>query len=228
MTGDPSALLDLLTTISRLKHTKRTGWIDRGADPAITESVADHIFMTAMTAWILALDRPELDADRVLKLAMVHDIAESLAGDIPPYDRAAIPDDVDGKRAFFSVRHSRSPDDRAAKQAAEASAFARLSGQMSPGAFAELSSLWHEYEAGETPEARFTKEVDTFDAYLASRQLARLAPDLPLGGFSDMADKELADPVLLAVRDAQRRTEEQVESNAWMPDDPDDRGNKPA
>jgi hypothetical protein len=40
-----------------------------------TESVADHSFRVAVMAWLLAGDG--LDRDRVLKLALLHDLAEA-------------------------------------------------------------------------------------------------------------------------------------------------------
>jgi putative hydrolase of HD superfamily len=189
-----------------LKRVPRTGWLDRGVPTANAESVADHSYMTALIAWTLALDDPDLDADRVLKLAMIHDLAEAIVGDAPPYEPHEVPDraDAEAHRAFFSVRHVRTPENRAAKQRAEEAAFAHLASLMPPIARVELTSLWEEYETQATPEARFVKEVDTLEAYLESRHYAAQDPDLPLWGFTDMAGKEITHPTLAAIRDATR------------------------
>jgi len=199
-----AGLAGVLRTIQELKRVKRTGWIDRGVPVAEVESVADHSYLTALIAWMAAIDDPALDADRVLKLAMVHDLAEAIVGDAPPYEAHEVPDrnDIDALRAFFSVRHLRSPEGSAAKKEGEHAAFLSLAAGMPPGARAELTDLWNEYEEQATPEARFVKDVDRLEAYLQALTYARDDPALPLWGFTDMAENEINHPTLTALRDA--------------------------
>lgn len=194
----------VLRTVQELKRVKRTGWIDRGVPLADVESVADHSYLTALIAWMASIDDPALDSDRILKLAMVHDLAESIVGDAPPYEAHEVPDrsDIDALQAFFSVRHQRSAEGAIAKKAGEHEAFLHLAVGMPPGTRSELSSLWAEYEAQSTPEARFVKDVDRLEAYLQALHYAEGDPDLPLWGFTDMADNEIDHPSLTAIRDA--------------------------
>jgi putative hydrolase of HD superfamily len=201
-------LLVLFRTLENLKRTKRTGWIDRGIPAEKGESVADHSFMTALIAWIAAQEDPELDADRVLKLALIHDLAEAIVGDRPPYEPHEIPSpaDPDALRAFFSVRHLRTPENKAAKQCDEDEAAARLISLMPEPVAAEIETLWREYEDAASPEARFVKEVDNLEAFLQSRRYLRDDPDLPVWGFSDMAQKEISHPLLTAIRDAELKS----------------------
>jgi putative hydrolase of HD superfamily len=197
-------LLGFFRAIAALKRTPRTGWLDRGVAPPEVESVADHTLQTALIAWTLALDDPALDAGRVLQLAVVHDLAEAIVGDQPPYGSHDIPrDDPEALRAFFSVRHVRTPENRGAKLRAEADAAARLVAMLPDNAAATISDLWDEYEARATPEARFVKEVDTLEAFLQSRAYLRTDPALPVEGFADMARKELSHPALVGLRDAE-------------------------
>jgi putative hydrolases of HD superfamily len=199
-------LSSLLATLQGLKRVPRTGWIDRGVPISEVESVADHSFLTALLAWLTALEDPQLDATRVLKLAVIHDLAESLVGDEPPYAAGDVPDPADREalRQFFSRRHVRTAENKAAKQLAEQQAFTRLAALMGPSARSELVALWEEYEAQATPEARFVKQADTLEAYLQSRHYAAMDPEIPLGGFSKMADQELDIPAFTALRDAAR------------------------
>lgn len=203
MTVRARDLLELFHTLQILKQTKRTGWLDRGIPHNETESVADHSFMTALMAWIIALDDPDLDADRVLKLAVIHDIAEAIVGDMPPYTPQDIPDrsDIEALRSFFSVRHLRTPENKASKKRAEAEAATRLFGLMPDTASAEISALWNEYEQRSTPEARFVKDIDNLEAFLQSRAYLRDHPDAPVWGFLDMALKEIEHPAPREVRD---------------------------
>lgn len=195
------SLATLLTTLGELKRQKRTGWLDRGVPPAAVESVADHSLLTAITAYVVACDASDLRTDRVLALAVVHDLVEAITGDPPPYGADDVPADPVARRAFFRVRHPRSAESRAAKQQAEAAAMAQLLAQMPPGAASTFRALWEEYEERATPEARFVKEVDLLEAFLQSRRYAEQFPELPFDGFRLQALEELTHPALCAIRD---------------------------
>ena len=198
----PDESVALFRRLLSLKETPRTGWLDRGVPAEETESVADHILMTTLIGWMTADE--SLDRDRVLKLALVHDLAEAITGDPPPYDRADVPpaSDPDALRAFFSRRHVRHPDNKAAKDREEGVALEELRGMMPERTGTEITALWHEYEAQETAEARFVKDLDRFEAFMQSREYARRYPELPLSGFTKMAEQELEHPALIALRNA--------------------------
>ncbi len=119
------ALFGLAQFAAKLKSVPRTGWLDRGVEPVQVESVADHSFGVALLAWACALQRraegAAIDPERVLKLAIIHDLAEAETGDSTPYDPAAIPSEHEpaARRAFLESRHRRDPDRGAAKRAQE-------------------------------------------------------------------------------------------------------------
>lgn len=81
-----STALPALIELQRLKRLDRTGWTLRGL-PNGTESVAAHSFGVAVTAMLLAdelLNRGvEVDLERVLRIALLHDWAETRVGDMP-------------------------------------------------------------------------------------------------------------------------------------------------
>lgn len=201
MTGADDRI-NLLRHLLGLKTTPRTGWLDRGVPPGQTESIADHILMTALIGWITAGDT--LDRDRVLKMALVHDLAEAVTGDPPPYNRADVPPATDGEavRDFFSRRHVRTPEDKTAKDERERTVMRELTTLMPENVAGEIADLWKEYEEQTTPEARFVKDLDRFEAFLQARAYRRRYPDLPLGGFTHMALDEMEHPTLIALRNA--------------------------
>lgn len=100
MTAPSSSPLAFLHVLEKLKTTPREGWRRRGVehggrlseiiyihiiviDLAI-ESIADHMYRMSIIS-MLCPD-PSVDRDRCVKMALVHDMAESLVGDITPID----------------------------------------------------------------------------------------------------------------------------------------------
>src|SRR5262245_5025299 len=69
--------------IDDLKQLERTGWAKRGIE--IPESVADHSFGTAVMALVLA-GQAGVDQNKSIKMALIHDVAESVVGDFAPSD----------------------------------------------------------------------------------------------------------------------------------------------
>ncbi len=72
-------VVEFLFEVGMLKRTPRSGWqfLGRGS-----ESVAAHVFRTAVTAWVLARLEGTVDADRVLRMALFHDLPETRTGDL--------------------------------------------------------------------------------------------------------------------------------------------------
>jgi putative hydrolase of HD superfamily len=208
LAGKAGGLLALDRLIKSLKLAQRTGWLDRGVDPLLAESVADHSLGVALLAWVAALERQAegeaLDPQRVLSLSLLHDLAEAETGDWPPYDPRAIPeaDDPVAWHAFLNHRHERNEERSAAKRAAEDAVMARLFDALPDVSRHELSGIWAELRAGVSAEARFVKQVDRLETFLQSRNYRRDAPDLPVASFRQEVLETLDDPLLAALRDA--------------------------
>lgn len=129
-------LLALLAAAEKLKQTKRAGWVQRAVPSA--ESVADHSYRVALLAMILA-DDADINKETALQMALLHDLAESITGDITPMDNI----------------------DPAQKHRDEEAAMRRLLNGL-PNADA-FFALWMEYEADETAEARFVHDLDILE-----------------------------------------------------------------
>ena len=202
------ALFGLVQFAAKLKSVPRTGWLDRGLDSRQVESVADHSFGVALLAWACAQQRQAegaaIDPERVLKLALIHDLAEAETGDATPYDPAAIPSEHDpaARRAFLETRHSRDPDRRAAKRADEDAAMRTLIAAMPNATRSALGALWDELHLGESPEARFVKQVDRLETFLQSRLYLDSDPTLPMESFHQEVLETIDEPLLAAIRDA--------------------------
>ena len=67
-----------------LKTVPRQGWKDK-LKITNPESVADHSYSTAVMSMILS-DLEGLDTEKIIKMALIHDLAESVIGDVTPDD----------------------------------------------------------------------------------------------------------------------------------------------
>mgnify|MGYP001825954456 CR=1 FL=1 len=150
------ALRRLLDHANDLKRLPRTGWLLAGV--ANPESVADHSYLTTFLAMLLAdainadyasngLAGP-LDVERVLRIALLHDLPESILTDLPKRSTALL-----GKTA---------------KHAAERVAAERLLSEISGGS--GYLSLWEEYAAADSPEAKVVKDADRLEMVHQARR----------------------------------------------------------
>jgi putative hydrolase of HD superfamily len=134
------AAVRLYLELCQLKQLYRQGWLDAGVPGDRCETVAEHSFGVAVLALLLAPD--DLDRDRSVRMALLHDFGEIHAGDLTPRD---------GVPAIEKHRRERE------------SVCAVLGGRPDSK---ELIELWEEYEAGETREARFVREIDRIEMAL--------------------------------------------------------------
>lgn len=138
-----SRLVELYFTVVHLKQLFRQGWLRAGVPEARCESVAEHSFMVALLALFVAEERfPELDAGKVVKLALLHDLAEAQAGDLTPHD--GVP--------------------REEKERREREAMTRILAGF-PGGEGYVA-LWEEYEAGASREAALVRQIDRLEMAL--------------------------------------------------------------
>ena len=78
--------IDFISSVSRLKNIPRSGWLSHGVAFADVESVAEHSYSTSALAMLLAdiesRKGRRISIERVLRLALLHDLAEALTFDI--------------------------------------------------------------------------------------------------------------------------------------------------
>jgi putative hydrolase of HD superfamily len=75
-----------MSSVGRLKAIPRSGWVSHGVGIQEVESVADHSYSTSTLAMFLGdmeLGRGRrIDVERLLRLGLLHDLAEALTFDI--------------------------------------------------------------------------------------------------------------------------------------------------
>jgi len=109
------------------------------------ENDAEHSWHLALMVLLLAeyADEP-IDVGHAIKLVIIHDMVEIYAGDSPVFDPAAVVDQVERELAAADRLFTMLPDDQAG----------------------EIRKLWDEFEAAQTPEARFCKAMDRLEPML--------------------------------------------------------------
>ena len=194
---DLNALAELFTLAGNLKKLKRQGWIDRGVDQP--ESVADHSWRLALMTLLVSSEDPEIDAGRAVRLALVHDLPESLTGDITPFDDQLREPEADRTSLFHDLPEYSDAADQS-KTEAERRAIHQLTADLPADLAAMLIESWEEYEAGETAEARLVRQLDKLETWLQALEYRQIQPDLIIESFRKGTERDLTDPGLIALR----------------------------
>ena len=132
-----------MVEVDKLKEVfRQTKLINSGRQ----ENDAEHSWHLCLTVILLAehANSPDLNVLHVLKMVILHDLVEIDAGDTFAYDEAGMVD-----------QHER-----------ESVAADRIFGILPADQAAQFRGIWDEFEAQETPEAKFALACDRFQPML--------------------------------------------------------------
>ncbi len=119
----------------RVSWLARTGWMQSGVPPSMAETVSQHTFLASLIALDLMRELKRrgktFSENKVLKMVLIHDIAEGVVGDLPKWT-----------------------GDRVNKSDLEEEA---LSTEITQ---ADLLDLWREYSEGRRMEAKIARLAD--------------------------------------------------------------------
>lgn len=145
--------LDFFKIVGRSKRILRSGWIRMKVnDP---ESVAEHSFRVGFLAMVLS-DKLSvvLDKNRLIKMALLHDLAEVITGDIV-VERGDI---VDIKK-------------RGEKEKMEEEGIRKIFDKIGQGE--EYVSIFHEMTSRISPEAKIFSQFDKLEMALQALEYER-------------------------------------------------------
>ena len=150
MTERLEAQFAFLNEADRLKHVMRATTLVDGTRP---ENSGEHSWHLALYALVLADQAgPGVNIDRVVRMLLIHDLVEIDVGDVPIHSQNG--------QAHASAE----------TQAAESRAADRIFGLLPNDLRDTLRALWEEFEAAETPDARFAKSLDRVQPVMANLQ----------------------------------------------------------
>lgn len=153
---------EIFRILKKIHNLKRSGWLSCGVSHP--ESVAEHSFSLALS--VLLLTPENLNRDKSVAMALLHDLQEIHTGDFMPHDNI-------------------SPEEKGRLELNAAKKIAKALHKP------EISELFVEYEKSVTPESRLVKDLDRLDAVLlaAYYDRHRRAPYLLLPEFCPMPKK---------------------------------------
>ncbi len=137
-----------------LKRVRRAGWVESGLRNV--ESVADHSFSLAIISMIESEIR-RLDVLRAVKMALIHDIAETYTGDLTP-------------------RMKRRIDKKLLNRLEEAIIWELFSNLQLRRRYLEI---YRDFLRGESAEARLVHRLDKWEMRLEARRIRLEGRRLP-------------------------------------------------
>lgn len=189
-----AGLLDFLRAAESLKTVTRSGYTSAG----LPESVAEHTWRLSLMALLLAPEFPDVDFARLVKICLVHDLGEAVGGDIPAPEQA---------RRLAAGAGGKATDERRD--------LVSLLEPLPARSRAEITALWDEYEAAQSPEAKLAKALDKLETILQHTQ-GRNPPDFDYRFNLGYGREHTASPPLIAaLREVlDRATEDRARESA--------------
>jgi len=170
-------LFDFFYIVAELKKIQRKGWKEK---IGIThpESVADHSFNVAIMAMIFS-DLQKLDTQKMLKMALLHDLSESITGDF-------IPEEI-------SKTNKKEMENQTMNEI-----LSRLPSEISN----EYANIWNEFQEGTSKESALMHEIDRLEmAIQALKYIAEGHPKEKLAQFFESARRDIKSKEVLEILD---------------------------
>ena len=150
-------IIDLIRHGESLKNIDRSGWALSGIQSERIESVAEHSYGSILSAIIIAqqviTDGTDINIEKVVLMAVLHDLPESVTGDVARTEAF-----VENKEL---VRK---------KELAELNAIKSIFEPMGES-YENLLHTWNEFNLGKSLESRVVKGADIIDMLIHARSL---------------------------------------------------------
>ena len=156
-----------------MKKIPRQGWIDK-LSVNHPESVADHVFSMAIMGMIFS-DLENQDTEKILKIILLHDLAESIMGDMTP-------DQISKEE----------------KIVLENKTMKNILKNLPPSIQKQYGLLWEEYQSNNSKEAKIVHQLDKLEMALQAKIYFNEGyPEEKLTSFFNSSKSEITDPKLL-------------------------------
>lgn len=165
-------MLDFFKIALNLKKIPRQGWIDK-LNVDNPESVADHSYSMALMSMVIS-DLEDYDSEKILKMVLLHDLAESKIGDFTPGQI-----DLNQKKKL------------------EQTAFLEIIEQLPQPIKSDYLKIWQEYVDNNSAESKLVHQTDKLEMALQAKDYEKKGyPKEKIESFFESSKKEITDSKL--------------------------------
>jgi putative hydrolase of HD superfamily len=165
-----SNLDEFFKTVLKLKTVPRQGWKNK-LGLKNPESVADHCYSMTVMAMVLS-DLKKLDTFKIIKMSLLHDLAETMTGDLTPDKMSKSKKERLENLVMRKILHSLPLK-------------------------SEYWKLWQEYQKNTSKESRLLHQIDKLEMVYQAKQYAKSGfKKTTLDSFVKSAKSEIIDPDL--------------------------------
>jgi putative hydrolase of HD superfamily len=165
-------ILDFFKTAAGLKNISRQGWIDKLSLDS-PESVADHSYSMAIMSMLIS-DLENYNTEKILKMVLLHDLAESKIGDYTP-------DQISKEK----------------KKELENKAFFEIVRNLPDSVRTQYLKIWQEYQENNSSESKIVHQIDRLEMVLQAKLYQKEGhPKEKLYSFFESAKIDIVHPKL--------------------------------
>ena len=165
-------ILNFFKTAANLKNISRQGWIDKLSLES-PESVADHSYSMAIMSMVIS-DLENYNSEKILKMVLLHDLAESKIGDYTP-------DQISKEK----------------KKELENKAFFEIVRNLPDSVRTQYLKIWQEYQENNSPESKIVHQIDRLEMVLQAKLYQKEGhPKEKLYSFFESAKIDIVHPKL--------------------------------
>jgi len=197
-TRELEGILNFLLKIGKLKRLPRLYWLKRKVKKP--ETVAEHIFTLSLMAWIFGKQKKELNLEKLLKMALCHELSAVYTNDTTPYDKI-LPRDTRAQREIFKKWPRLSQKEKLKiflkdfKE--EKEALKKLTSGLKPPLRKEMVGLWQEYRTKSSPEGYFLSQLNVLSVLLQALLYEKKYKNFSAGPIWEWAFEICDDPITI-------------------------------
>jgi len=140
-----SDIVSFFHVVCNLKKVRRSGWIHK-SNILSPESVADHSYSMCMMSMVLS-EILNLDTEHIMKMANLHDLAESIVGDNTP----------------DMISHDE-------KIIQETNTMREIISKLPDNLHKKYLDIWNEYVENKTISSKFVHNIDKLEMALQAKE----------------------------------------------------------
>jgi putative hydrolase of HD superfamily len=165
-------ILDFFKTAVNLKNISRQGWINK-LSLKHPESVSDHSYSMAIMGMVIS-DLENYNSEKILKMILLHDLAESKIGDYTPNQIS--------KENKIKIENK---------------AYDEIINTLPDAIKLQYAQIWEEYQKQESPESKIVHQIDKLEMALQAKMYQKEGSSKEaIESFFKSAENEITHPKL--------------------------------